>query len=359
MRANRMIQGLAIGAAAAALTVAGCSRDKQDDADEAVSDNGNGNGNGDTADTADTAGAVPVASGDLPAGVSYANFPADSEVIFGVAFAPVRDSALWQNYRDMVLSVVDGDGELAEFEQACGFEPFAKLDSVVFGGPTADDDRMVVVVSGFSRDEVEACAKGVAEAEGEEFSITADGDLAQYSMGGDEVWVAWLDDSTLMTGGRADSDKEWLEARASGADGLAEDSPLAQLIEAHVDRTSGVWFGMIPADDSPIGGGMAAAGGSPPEAVYGAVAPGEGLAISAGVRFGSADEAQELLTQSQMMMQGMKMQMGDLGKFVDKLEMSTDDADVLVNISLTEAELTELVEGVGAMFGGMMGGMPH
>jgi hypothetical protein len=50
-----------------------------------------------------------------------------------------------------------------------------------------------------------------------------------------------------------------------------------------------------------------------------------------------------------------KLQAGELGKFIDKAQMSTDDADMIVSIALSEAELTELVDSMGAMFGGMFG----
>jgi hypothetical protein len=349
MRANRVFQGIIVGAAVAALSVAGCKKDED-------SAEGGDNGNGDEAKTQDRKGddSASAASGELPAGTSYANFPADSEMLFGVSFGAVRSSALWDKYRDMVIAGLDSDGELAEFQEACGFDPFTKLESVMFGGSTADDDRMVVVVHGFSRDEIATCGEGVAGLEDEEFNVTDDGKLSHYTVGEEELWVAWLDDRTLMTGPRAETDKEWLASRASGENGLAADSELASLVEG-LDRAAGVWFGMIPADDSPMGGGMAMAGGPQPEAIYGSVAPSDGVSISTGVRFSSADEANEVLTQAQQMLQMVKLQAGDLGKFIDKAEMSTEDADMLVRIALSEQDLTELVDSMGAMFGGMFG----
>jgi hypothetical protein len=344
---HRVFQALLVGAAAAALTLAGCKKSQDEGAETKDKDNGDEAAAGGETDRGTRA------SGEMPSGVSYANFPADAEMLFGVSFASVRDSAIWNKYRDTLVSNLDDDGDFEDFQEACGFDPFTKLETVMFGGTTAED-RLVVVVHGFSRDEIRTCGEGMAAKKEEEFTATDEGQFSHYKVGDEELWVAWVGDRTMLTGPRAETDKAWLEARVAGKDGLAADSGLAQLVESSVDRGAGVWFGMIPSDDSPLGAGMAMTG-SQPEAMYGWVAPSDGLAITAGVRFPSAEQAAEVLAQAQTMLQMVKLQAGDLGKFVDKAQMSTNDADMVVSISLSEPELTELVDSVGAMFGGMFG----
>lgn len=354
MRSSRVFQGLMVGVGAAALLFAGCERDDgDDDADEEETEETD---NGEEADR-DTTDPERADRGGVPSDASYAMFPENSEMVAGLAFASVRESALWEHYWDTIVSAIDADNEFADAQEACGFDPFAKLENVMIGGETGNEDELLIVVEGFSRDEITSCAEAVAALQDEELEITADGDFDKLSDGdGDGIWLAWIGDRTMATGGPAlegddDEGRAWLEQRVSGEAGLAADSPLAQLVEDHVERHAGLWFGMIPDDDGPVGGEMALAGGPQPQAIFGSIAPSDGLDIAAGLRFSSADEAQELHETATQMLPLVKAQAGELEAVIDNAELSVEDTDMLVSLSLSQEELAQLVDGVTEMFG--------
>lgn len=358
MRSSRVFQGMIAGASALALLFAGCERDDDAEADEDEEQEAE---EGEEAAAADDEGAevsdpTPVEGAGMPEAASYSVFPESSEFVGGIAFEPVRQSALWDRYWETMLAAVDTDDGIGMMQEACGFEPFSQIQNVMFGGDPESEDEMVVVVEGFSRDEVTNCVEGIAELDvDEEVEVEEDGDFLEFRDGdGEGILVGWLDDRTLVTG---EGDKEWLEARIEGEDGLASDAPLAQIVETEVDKGSGVWFGLVPDEDGEMASEMAMAGGPEPNAIFGSVAPSDGLSVSVGLRFDSGDEAEEVLNQTRQMLEMVRAQAGELGAVIDNAEMRVEDSDMLVSLALSEQELTEVVEGVGEMFGGMAAGL--
>lgn len=279
---------------------------------------------------------------------SFSLFPADSEFVFGLDFAGVRESALWKAYRQPLLGVLAEEQALAQFQNACGTDLISELESIRIGGPSTDEDRLTFIVKGFRRDQVDSCARALAEREEHELEIKGEGNLVHYSDEQDGVWLAWLDERTFLTGNH--EDRAWFEKRMSGEDGLEDDAPLVSLIDSEVEKR-GAWFGTIPAAEGPFAEGLATAGGPEPEAIFGSVVPSEGLRVDVGVRFASAALAEQTRQGLSELLPMLKMQMGQLGGLVDKIDMSTADSDMLVQVALSEKELRDLASGLAAVAG--------
>lgn len=394
MRSSRVFQGALVGVSALALALAGCERDDDAEADDDTDEEeeAEAEDEGDEADEAeeeeDEQAAAPgeaeeraraatddslalgqraepvdldSISGGLPSGASYSMLPAGSEFVVGVTLPAVLQSELWGEYAHSAVAALDQGGDLAEAQGACGFDPLAQIENIFIAGDTEGDEEFFVAVEGLARDDVTSCLEGLAELHGRDASIEEDGDFVAVQDEDGGLSLAWIDDSTFVTGGpdfdvSPEDHRAWLEARLAGDDGLGDDAPLVGIIENEVEKDSGLWFGVVPAEGSAMGQEMALPGGSQAEAVYGSITPAEGLSIALGVRFDSAGQAQETLGQIRQMLEMFRHQAGELQALIDNAEMRVEDADMRIDLALSEEEISQVVDGVGNMFGGMMMG---
>ena len=104
--------------------------------------------------------------------------PVDSEMVMGLNFAQLQQSALWKQFSPKLMEKAAGG--LAEFKATCGFDPLEAVKSVSMGlkGLGGDAPDGAIVVHGLDKAKVMACvdkAKDEAAKKGTE--ITVDGDV--------------------------------------------------------------------------------------------------------------------------------------------------------------------------------------
>ena len=70
---------------------------------------------------------APAAQDDL------AYLPADSEMVMGVNFAQIQQSALWKQFVQPMMMKGDVKAKLDEFKSVCGMDPMTTVKSFSFG----------------------------------------------------------------------------------------------------------------------------------------------------------------------------------------------------------------------------------
>lgn len=338
---------LAIGTAALALALGGCKKEKDEGAKggETAGEAKGGEAAGDSPSAAAGAASAGVA------GKGFAVFPADSGMIIGINFDSVRKSGLWEKYKPMIEQQMAS--EMADIKEACGIDPMTMLESAIVGAnPTTE--AAVVVVKGIPRATMKDCGTKMAAKEGKKIEITEEGNLNHIVADGEETWIAWLDDTTMVMS--PEQDKAYIEARAAGEGGLAEGSKLMELLK-NVDTSASVY---LVGDIAQMGPAASAVPGG--EGLFASIKLTDGLSIDAGMRFGTADSAKAMTDMANQQMQAMKGQglPPAFGKVIDKAKVKTVDKDMVVQLSLTGAELEEVskaVQGMAGMLGGGLGGM--
>jgi hypothetical protein len=340
------VAGAAAAVALAALAVTGCSKEEKKDPAAA-----SGAGGGEASAPGAAAPALP-ASG-------FAVFPATSKVVGGLNLNSARSSALWEMYKPQLEAAMSK--ELAEFKTACGFDPFMQLQSIV-GAGDPNSDEIVLVAKGVKRDQIKPCAEKLAAKEGKKFTATDEGNLTHYTIDGEEVWGAWLDDSTVVFSPEGKKDKAYVAQRAAGEAGLQESAEVMGLLK-NVD-TSATFYMVATADamgSNPAAGMMPGAKG-----FFASIKLVDGLAIDAGVRFDTPDNAKTFTTAVQQQLTAAKGQqlppeMASLTSVIEKAVIKQNGNDMVVQLKLTNEELKELgsvVQKMGSAFGqmGQMGG---
>ena len=290
-----------------------------------------------------SSGSVGKPSADATA--AFGLFAKSSNMVFGVNMAQITSSSVYKKYKPMLDQQMGAQGGLEEFKSDCGIDPMTEFKTIIVGAEAGDDmepkeETMLVVVKGPARAKMVACGKKMAEKKGG--SVTEEGAFTKVveETDGDVTWVGWLDDTTMVMAPKMG--KPALETRMKGKDGLDTNTEMMALI-GNTDQTAGVWFAVAPA------GGIKPPPGNPLppanfKAGFGSVNLKSGVRLDMGARTGSADEASGLKKELDGKIKELKP-MADMmgaGKFVDKLKLSTNGADLLVKISLSNGDIDEL-----------------
>lgn len=316
----------------AALAVVGCGKDKKEGGDEAKGAAGAPS----VKDGPGAARAKATGGGGLK--TAFALFPKESNMIAGINISALRGTALWSKFTPMLQEQAGDD--FKEFTATCGIDPLNAIDTIIVGGNVKDDKNMVIVVKGnLDKAKVLECAKKISAKENSDLKIEEDGQIVGFIEGDDSMYVAWLDDGTIVTGPGAEGNKDWLKGVLSGGASVADNKELMDLVN-NTDSGSSLWFAMIPpADDNPF----AAMGGPAPMAMFGSIELGKGLKLDAGLRYAKADDAKMLADQANQMMGPMKSD-PTFGKYLNKTSVSTSGNDMIIKVDLNQAELDELTK---------------
>ncbi len=330
---------LAAALCALALVSSGCEKKKEDGS-------GGGAGGGGGKGAAGAQAAVPSKTG-------FAVFPGDSQFVVGINLASARSSGLWAKYKDKVEQQMAT--EFAELRTACGIDPIAQVQTIIAAGkPPAGggEPDAVVVMKGLQRGALKTCGEKMAAKEGKKLTVTEEGNLANYVVDDKNIWAAWLDDSTVVIA--PEKDKAYVSARAAGEGGLAEGSAVMALLKS-VDTSAAVYFAADTAMMGPQAAMMQGAKG-----IFGSLKLTDGLAIDAGLRFDTPDNAKKMTEMVNQQVGAMKGQLPPQFKtLVEKAVIKQVDKDMVVQLSLSGTELEQLaqaLEGMKGMLGGGMGG---
>ncbi|HSD86366.1 MAG TPA: hypothetical protein VLB44_02590 [Kofleriaceae bacterium] len=333
--------GWLVAVAALGLGVGACKKNENKKADEAK-----------TTDTASKDKGGGVATPSLPsvaAGDDLSLLPANSEMVLGLNFAQLQQSALWKQFAPKLMEKMESG--LAEFKAACGFDPMEAIKSVSMGlsGVGKDQPDGAIVIHGLDKAKSMACLdKAKAEAAKKGTEITVDGDvfMMKDKGGSSTAWTFVNNDTMLGVVGPA-ATKDTLLAAAKGGSSLKNSQTFTEMY-SKINTKESLWI--LVNGNAPFMA-KAAQAGVKPKAVFGSVNVTDGLTVDLRIRLGSADEATQLVN----MMKG-QTQSPQVKQMFDKLDVTSDGADAKIAVAMSNAKLQQLIGMVGGMMGGMMGG---
>ena len=297
----------------------------------------------------DKPAAPPAAAGGAISGQmgdDLSLLPVDSEVVLGLNFAQLQQSALWKQFAPKLMDKMSKG--LADFKAACGFDPLDAFKSVALGmkglgGSTPDG---AVVIHGPDKAKVMGCMdKAKAEAAKNGSEVTVDGDVVIIKdKKGESTAFTFVNNNTIVGTMGASGTKDGVMAAAKGGSAL-KSSPAFVDMYSKVNTQDSLWFLMN--GNSPVFnkmGGM----GVKPKAIFGSVNITDGLTVDVRVRLSTPDEATQLANMAKGQVTNPQVK-----QMFDKLDVVADGADVKVGVAMSSQKLQSLI----AMVGGMMGGM--
>jgi hypothetical protein len=273
--------------------------------------------------------------------------PVDSEVVMGLNFAQLQQSALWKQFVEPQMMKGDTQQKMAEFKAKCGFDPMAAVQSLSIGlknvGGVGTPDG-VIVVHGTDKTKVMDCLdKMKDEAQKDGSTITKDGDVVNIKgKNGDNMAFTYVSNDTLVATMGASGNTAGVKAAAAGTSALKTSATFVEMY-GKINKGDSLWMlmnGNSKAFDK------AAALGFKPKAVFGSVNVTDGLTLDLRVRLDTPDQAVQIANMA-------KGQTQQFVKMVDKLDIAAEQTDVKINIALSNQKLQALI----AQFAGMMGGM--
>ena len=284
---------------------------------------------------------------------ALAAIPADSDIIIGANLQKLRNAPLLAAYLDTLPKQMPG----MEFDikAQCGFDPLSALGSVVVA-VNSTTKRVYAIVGGIAKSDILKCidkAKPSITAGGATLAIDGDNIIISHApaaagatddskKGG--VAMSFIDDHTALLIGDDDPvDAASLKAMttAKTGAGLSGAPDFVNMIKS-VDTGVGVWL--------LVNGSSPAMAQLPIKAkyVFGSVDASDKLAFDIRIRMGSPSEATSFVS-------GMGSQIGQL-KQMSLAEVATvavDGSDAHVSVSMSKAQIDQLV----GMFKGMAGGL--
>ena len=335
---------------AALAVLSGCKKEEEKKADPAGSDKGTTAEKGGDIGKAMGGGGQPMqqASADLDM------IPVDSEVVAGLNFAQLQSSDVWKKY--MMPQFAKGDflAKLGELKSTCGFDPMVAIKTISLGLKNLGDEKPegVIVVHGLDKDKTLACLENPKikdEFAKDKVEVSKDGDLMMLmdKKDGDNAAVKFIDDTTsvIVVGGKATQD---------GVKSLIAGKSALRTSPAFVDM-----YGKINAGDSIwalVNGNMKGIDklstllGLKPKALFGSLNVTDGLTADLRMRVDTPEQATQTAA-------GLSQQVTMAQQFVDKVGVTSEGADVKLNLAISSAKLNTLAQMKGGGGLGGMGGM--
>jgi hypothetical protein len=302
---------------------------------------------GTTAEKADgKSGAAPSAG----ATDDLSLLPVDSEAVIGLNFAQLSQSPLWKKFVEPQMMKGDFQQKLGQFKEKCGFDPMAAIKTMSIGmkGVGGDKPDGVIVVHGPGKKESLDCfekMKDEAAKSGDE--ITRVGDIVTVkSKSGEPVAITFVNDTTAIAVVGMNATPDGVKKAAQGGSTL-KTSPAFVEMYGKINTQASMWLLM---NGNAKAFEKAAAMGVKPKAVFGSINVTDGLSVDMRMRLDSADQAAQMAN-------AFKGQLSAFQSMVDKMDISSEAADVKIAVSLTQQKLEQLVKNMMQMFGGRMGGM--
>ncbi|WP_428264601.1 hypothetical protein [Haliangium sp.] len=255
--------------------------------------------------------------------------PPDASFIVGVDVVQLRASQLYAEFGPLMHTALDG--LLPGVEERCGLDLAVVVRWFVLGGGFDDDNSLVLIVEGPSKDQVRGCLARLASAEAWPAPPRHQGDLTRVALGPDEVaWLGWLDEVTLVA--TPGDDPARLRARLAGTDGVSQNRAMMTLVD-QVLTTATLW-GVLRLDQAETALLDA-------EALFGTVSLVSGLAFETSLRVASAEEAEARATQ-------VRDQFAQASHtppllYLKGLEIEAIDRDLTLRMRLDDAALSDLL----------------
>lgn len=261
--------------------------------------------------------------------------PLDSELVLGVDVDQVRKSMFWPPVAAKISQA--GGSSFTTFKQACGFDPMQTVHGMSLGiknvGQKTPDG--VMVVRGLDRPALMGCMEKGVQAGGK---IAIDkGIVTITSDDGSAVAFAFVDASTVVGVIGPTASGAQLKAVLASGSPLRGSPAFADLVAKTNLEASG-W--MVMNGNSSIFDQMAGAVGSRPKAAFGSVSVLSGVTMDMHLRLDTPAQAQQLSSMA-------NNQAGMARSMFTKLDITTDAADVVVALAMTDQQLTNILQMAG------------
>lgn len=265
--------------------------------------------------------------------------PVDSEAVFGVNWNQLLASPLWKQFVEPQMMKDDDFVEfVAQFKQRCGFDPMTAVTKMSVGMKNLGGDDMpdgVMVLHGPDKAKTMACVdKWKDDAAKEKVTITKDGDIVTMIDDTNAgVGVTFIGDSRLLVvvgqGVNADSVKK----AAQGTSTLST-SPAFVDMYGKIGKDHSLWF-LMNGNSKMFE--QAASFGLRPKAVFGSLKVTDGMSADVRARLDSADQATQTVA-------SFKGQLTSMASMFDKLDLTSDGADVKLVAAASNEKLQGLMK---------------
>jgi len=341
----RMRSGWLVAVALVGLTASACKKDENKDKPaEKTADKQPEKAPDKPADPKPAPAAIaPNANGD-----DLTLLPVDSEMVMGLNFAQLQQSALWKEYAPKFMD--KAAPSLAKFKAACGFDPMDALKSVSLGMKNLGGGKPegVVVIHGLEKGKVMGSCldKAKEHAAKEGTTISVDGDVINVKdKGGMTSAFTFVNDNTLLGVMGSNGNKDGVKQAAAGTSAL-KSSPAFVDMYSKINTNDSLW--LLMNGSSKVFDKMAGMGVKP-KALFGSLNVSDGLNLDFRMRVDTPDQAQQLANMGKSQAAGAK-------QYFDKFDIGNDGPDLKVSLSMSPQKLKALAQ----QFGGMlqqMGGL--
>jgi hypothetical protein len=256
---------------------------------------------------------------------------------------------MWAQIAPIVKAKLDE--EMKGLSAGCAFDPLTKLEGVTVGGKTGDDKNVVIVLKGFTKDEITSCGAALAKKDGKTFEVSEADGLTLIKTDGKDLHVAWMDPTTAVISPNPDT--AWVKARAAGQGGL-DGNAAFKALAGKVNTATSMWFVAMPTAGSDLDLSKSMPGA---QGLYGSIQLTDGLAIDGGLKFDTPDNAQKAHAMVSGGMAQAKAALPAIATVVDKAQLAMAGADLTLKLALSGQDLASLGAGLGPMLAPMMGGM--
>jgi len=291
----------------------------------------------------------PAPAVQIVGGEDLALLPADSELVMGLNFTQLKQSALWKQFSPKLMEKISGG--LNEFKAACGFDPIDAIQTVSLGvkGVGTDNVDGAFVIHGPDKAKSMACIdKAKVEAKKKGTDVTVDGEvvLVKDKSGKPSAWT-FTNANTLVGVVGAAASKDTLLAATKGTSTLKTSQTFVEMYNK-INTKESLW--LLVNGNAPFMA-KAAQAGVKPKAVFGSLNVTDGLTLDLRIRLGSPDEATQLVNMAKGQTNNAQVK-----QMFDKLDVTADGNDAKIALAMSNAKLQNLIQMASSMMGGMGGG---
>jgi hypothetical protein len=277
--------------------------------------------------------AAPVAATASKDVLAY--LPIDSEVVIGIDVKGLRGSALWAQYRPLLVQRLGA--QLADITQKCGFDPIEAVESIAFAiaDPSDQQSNAVLVVRGLDREHTLAClAKQIIP---DTTATIDDGIVVLAHPNNDRRQVlTFVDHSTLIVQAAKQPTKDTLRGLVASGVPL-RGSPAFMAMYDQLDRPATVW-GAINGRARMLG--QIASLGGQPRGLYGTLLVTDGLASTVRLQLETADQATQVTAKLQP-------QLAVAGAMLGELAVRAEGSVVKLTIAMSADQLRGILATMG------------
>lgn len=265
---------------------------------------------------------------------ALAFLPADAQIVGVLDFKELRGSQLWKRFEPILQQRL---GTYRPEIKDCQIDPLSSIRRMSFGlSDVQGSTRGVVVVRGFRRDIVMPCLE-LARA-GSQRKLTITNGVVEAHESNRHVMATFADDTTLVIQFGPQVDANAFAAALDGGAPLRMAPVLGELL-GRLDPAHPMWLAVV---DGSIFKGQTA--GMNAKSLVASARIGDAVAAQLRLRVDDPANAAALATQFQA-------QLGSLSMMADELTAVAEDADLVMTVKMSSAQLDAMLSLIGPSLG--------